>query len=172
MQKDFNYLKKEFPNIYRAIVLEHKAVNKVISFCDENNQYLLFTGMFHEVNGGKGISSELETYFVNFLSKKYNAKAFARASAYVEENQTKFIGFDVKSIDNEIWAQKNAFYVDEEGKVTEVDENFSDSSDENTICPLVASYFEEIDLPEDTVKYLNNLYEQIKPSLQVIKLSK
>jgi hypothetical protein len=56
--------------------------------------------------------------------------------------------------------------------VTEVDENFSDSSDENTICPLVASYFEEIDLPEDTVKYLNDLYEQIKPSLQVIKLSK
>ena len=172
MQKDFDYLKKEFPKIYRGIVLEHKAVNKVISFCDENNQYLLFTGMFHDVNGGKGISSELETYFVNFLTKKYKAKAFARASAYVEENQKKFIGFDIKSIDNEIWAQQNPFHVDEEGKVIAVDENFSNSSKENNICSLVASYFEEIDLPEDTTKYLNDLYEQVKPSLQIIKLKK
>ena len=172
MQKDFNYLKKEFPNIYRAIVLEHKAVNNVISFCDESNQYLLFTGMFHEVNGGKGITGELETYFVNFLSQKYKAKAFARASAYVEENQTKFIGFDIKSIDNEIWAQKNSFQVGGEGKVTAVDESFSNSSDENNICPLVASYFKLIDLPEDTIKFLNDLYEQVKPSLQLIKLKK
>ena len=170
MQKDFDYLKKEFPKIYRDIVLEHKAVNKVISFCDENNQYLLFTGMFHEVNGGKGISNEVETYFVNFLTKKYKVKAFARASAYVEENQSKFIGFDFKSIDNEVWAQQNIFNVDEEGKVTHVDKDFSSSSNVNNICPLVTSYFEEIDLPEDTLKYLNDLYEQIKPSLQVIKL--
>jgi len=170
MKKDFDYLKKEFPKIYRNIVLKHKAVNQVISFCDKNNQYLLFTGMFHEVNGGKGISSELEIYFVNFLIKKYKSKAFARASAYVEENQTKFIGFDLKSIDNEVWAQQNFFYVDEEGKVTDVDEDFTNSSKENNICPLVASYFEEIDLPEDTLKYLNDLYEQVKPSIEVIKL--
>ena len=156
--------------MYRGIVLEHKAVNKVISFCDENNQYLLFTGMFHDVNGGKGISSELETYFVNFLTKKFKVKAIARASAYVEENQTKFIGFDFRSIDNEIWAQQNTFRADDEGKVTGVDEDFSNSSNENNICPIVASYFEEIDLPEDTLKYLNDLYDQVKPSLQVIKL--
>ena len=156
--------------MYRGIVLEHKAVNKVISFCDENNQYLLFTGMFHDVNGGKGISSELETYFVNFLTKKFKVKAIARAPAYVEENQTKFIGFDFRSIDNEIWAQQNTFRADDEGKVTGVDEDFSNSSNENNICPIVASYFEEIDLPEDTLKYLNDLYDQVKPSLQVIKL--
>ena len=170
MQKDFDYLKREFPKIYRDIVLKHKAVNQVITFCDKNNQYLLFTGMFHEVNGGKGISSELETYFVDFLTKKYKAKAFARASAYVEENQAKFIGFDFKSIDNEVWAQQNRFNVDEEGRVTDVDVDFSSSSNVNNICPLVTSYFEEIDLPEDTLKYLNDLYEQVKPSLQVIKL--
>ena len=170
MQKDFKFIKKEFPKMYRGIVLEHKAVNKVISFCDENNQYLLFTGMFHDVNGGKGISSELETYFVNFLTKKFKVKAIARASAYVEENQTKFIGFDFRSIDNEIWAQQNTFRADDEGKVTGVDEDFSNSSNENNICPIVASYFEEIDLPEDTLKYLNDLYDQVKPSLQVIKL--
>ena len=50
MLKEFNYLKKEFPIIYKNIVLEHKAVNKVLTFCDDKNQYLLFTGMFSEVN--------------------------------------------------------------------------------------------------------------------------
>ena len=47
-----------------------------------------------------------------------------------------------------------------------------DSSDKNNICPLVSSYFEEIDFPKDTKEYLNNLYEQVKPSFQVIKLKK
>ena len=50
--------------------------------------------------------------------------------------------------------------------------NFSNSSDKNNICPLMSSYFEEIDFPKDTKEYLNNLYEQVKPSFQVIKLKK
>jgi hypothetical protein len=36
----------------------------------------------------------------------------------------------------------------------------------------MSSYFEEIDFPKDTKEYLNNLYEQVKPSFQVIKLKK
>ena len=87
MDKAFEYLKKTFPSNYRDLVLEHKAVNKVISFCDKQQQYLLFTGMFPEVNGGKGINEELETYFVNFLVDKYHATAVARASAFVEEDR-------------------------------------------------------------------------------------
>ena len=172
MLKEFDYLKNEFPKIYKDIVLEHKAVNKVLTFCDNENQYLLFTGMFTGVNGGKGITEELETYLVNFLVGKYKAKAFARAAAYVLEDQTAFIGFDFKSIDNNIWSQQNIFHVDDEGKVMDVDDNFSNSSDKNNICPLVSSYCEEIDFPKDTKEYLNNLYEQVKPSFQVIKLKK
>ncbi len=34
MLKEFDYLKNEFPKIYKDIVLEHKAVNKVLTFCD------------------------------------------------------------------------------------------------------------------------------------------
>ncbi len=128
--------------------------------------------MFHEVNGGKGISSELETYFVDFLIKKYKAKAFARASAYVEENQAKFIGFDFVSIDNTLWSQQNVFLADSEGKVIDVDEQFTNSSDKNCICPLVSSYFEEIDFPKDTKEFVTNLYEQVKPSFEIIKLKK
>ena len=71
MTKAFEYLKNTFPKKFREIVLEHQAVNKVITFCDDENQYLLFTGMFPEVNNGKGIAEELETYFVNFLIEKY-----------------------------------------------------------------------------------------------------
>ena len=168
--KQFDYLKKEFPDIYRNIVLEHKAVNKALSFCDKDSQYFLFTGMFSEVNDGKGISEELEVYLVNFLAKKYKVKAFARAAAYVIEDQTAFIGFDFVSIDNNVWAQQNIFHVDEEGKVLDVDENFTNSSDTNNICPLVSSYFNDIDFPEDTNEYLNNLYEQVKPSFHVIKV--
>ena len=172
MLKEFDYLKNEFPKIYKDIVLEHKAVNKVLTFCDDESQYLLFTGMFTGVNSGKGITEELETYLVNFLVGKYKAKAFARAAAYVLEDQTAFIGFDFKSIDNNIWSQQNIFHVDDEGKVMDVDDNFSNSSDKNNICPLVNSYFDEIDFPKNTKEYLNNLYEQVKPSFQVIKLKK
>jgi len=168
----FDYLKQEFPGAFKKIVLEHKAVNKALSFCDKNNQYFLFTGMFSEVNDGKGISEELETYLVNFLVNKYEATAFARASAYVLEDQTAFIGFDFVSIDNNVWAQQNIFHVDEEGKVVDVDEDFTNSSDTNNICPLVSSYFEGIDFPEDTKEYLNNLYEQVKPKFLINKLKK
>tara|TARA_B100000795_G_scaffold138169_1_gene103236 strand:+ start:362 stop:880 length:519 start_codon:yes stop_codon:yes gene_type:complete len=170
MVKEFDYLKKEFPKIYRDIVLEHRAVNKVLTFCDDENQYLLFTGMFIEVNGGKGITEELETYLVNFLVDKYKSKAFARAAAYVLEDQTSFIGYDFISSDNKKWSQQNIFHTDGEGKVTDVDDNFSNSSDKNIICPLVNSYFEPIDFPKDTKEFLTNLYEQVKPSFQIVKL--
>ena len=74
MIKEFEYLKKEFPKKYISIVLEHQAVNKVLTFCDNENQYLLFTGMFSEVNGGKGINDELESYLVNYLVEKYKIR--------------------------------------------------------------------------------------------------
>ena len=172
MDKAFEYLKKTFPSKYRDLVLEHKAVNKVISFCDEQQQYLLFTGMFPEVNGGKGINEELETYFVNFLAEKYHATAVARASAFVEEDQTAFIGMDIRSKDGEVWSQQNIFTVDDEDKVTDVDADFTHSSPENPICPIVNTYFEFIDFPEDTLAYLNDLFEQVKSSIQSIPLEK
>ena len=49
MAKAFEYLKNTFPKKYREIVLEHQAVNKVITFCDDKNQYLLFTSIVTEV---------------------------------------------------------------------------------------------------------------------------
>tara|TARA_B100000795_G_scaffold171859_1_gene129566 strand:+ start:332 stop:847 length:516 start_codon:yes stop_codon:yes gene_type:complete len=170
MQNEFNYLKKEFPILFKDIVLQHKAVNKVLTFCDDENQYLLFTGMFSEVNNRKGITDELETYLVNFLVGKYKCKAFARAAAYVLEDQTSFIGYDFVSIDNDKWSQQNIFHADDEGKVTDVDVDFSNSSDKNNICPIVNSYFEGIDFPNDTKEFLTNLYEQVKPSFHVVKL--
>ena len=172
MNKHFDYLKKEFPKIYKDIVLQHKAVNKALTFCDDKNQYILFTGMFSEVNGGKGITDELETYLVNFLADKYKSKAFARAAAYVLEDQTTFIGYDFKSIDDDKWSQQNIFHLDNEGKVSDVDEHYTNSSNENHLCPLVASYFEDIDFPSDTKEFLTNLYDQVKPSFQIVKLKK
>ena len=171
MDDTFKFLKKKFPEKFIQIVLEHKAVNKVITFCDDKNQYLLFTGMFPEVNGGKGINDELETYFVNFLSEKYHSSAVGRAAAYVLEDQTAFIGFDIKGADGSIWAQQNIFKVDDEDKVIEVQTEFNNSSDENHICNLVDTYFEQIDFPEDTNQFLNDLYEQVKPQLQIIPLT-
>ena len=88
------------------------------------------------------------------------------------EDQTTFIGFDFKSIENDIWSQQNNFSVDEEGKVIDVDKSVGNSSDQNSICAIVNSYFEKIDFPEDTQNYLNNLYEQVKPSFDIVKLKK
>ena len=172
MAEAFEYLKNTFPKKYREIVLEHQAVNKVITFCDDKNQYLLFTGMFPEVNGGKGIAEELEIYFVNFLVEKYHVDAVGRAAAYVLEDQTAFIGLDIKGADGSVWAQQNIFTVDDEDKVTSVDEVISNSSEQNHICTQVNSYFEPIDFPEDTSQFLNNLYNQVKPQLQILPLNK
>ena len=170
MSKVFNFLKNDFTKLYMKKVLEHKAVNKAITFCDGDNLNLIYTGMFSEVNNGKGITDDLELYLVSYLLQKHNVKGFGRASAYVLEDQTTFIGFDIKTVDNEVWSQQNLFSVDEESKVIGVEADLKDSSDKNLICPLVKSYFEKIDFPEDTLKYLDNLYEQIKPNLQVTKI--
>ncbi|MBT4570930.1 MAG: hypothetical protein HOC48_01870 [Nitrosomonadales bacterium] len=171
MSKIFSFLKNDFTKLYMKNVLEHKAVNKVIAFCDDNNLNIIYTGMFSEVNNGKGIADDLELYLVSYLTEKHNVKGFARASAYVLEDQTTFIGFDIKTVDNEIWSQQNIFSVDEEGKVTGVEGSYKESSDKSVICPLVTSYFEKINLPEDTQQYLDNLYQQIKPNLQIIKMN-
>ena len=79
-------------------------------------------------------------------------------------------GFDIKTVENEIWSQQNLFSVDKESKVLGVEGDYKESSDKNVICPLVTSYFEKIDFPEDTQKYLDNLYEQIKPNLQITQI--
>jgi hypothetical protein len=61
--------------------------------------------------------------------------------------------------------------VDNEDKVIEVQTEFNNSSDENHICNLVDTYFEQIDFPEDTNQFLNDLYQQVKPQLQIIPLT-
>ncbi len=169
MNADFKYLKESFPLSFNKTIVEHQAVNKVITFCDANTQYLLFTGMFHEVNGGKGITDDLEVYFVNYLAEQLKATAFARASAYVMEDQTKFVGYDIKSVEGDIWSQQNIFVANEEGRVTSVKDEFTNSSDKNSICPLVSRYFEKIDFPEDTLEFLKNLHAQVTPSLVQLK---
>ena len=125
--------------------------------------------MFHEVNGGKGINDDLEVYLVNYLTDKLKLSAFGRASAYVLEDQTNFIGYDIKSTDNEIWSQQNIFEANEEGRVTKVIDKFNNNSVTNPICPLVSRYFEKIDFPADTLEFLKNLHEQVTPSLIEIK---
>ena len=110
MSTVFDFLKNDFTNLYMKNVLEHKAVNKAIAFCDNDNLNLIYTGMFSEVNNGKGITDDLELYLVSYLiQKNNNIKGFGRASAYVLEDQTTFIGFDIKTVDNEIWSQQNLF---------------------------------------------------------------
>ena len=170
MKKHFEILKNNFPKIYFDLVLRHKAVNKVLSFCDMDNIYLLFTGMFPDVNGGKGINGELETYFINYLADQYGSDALGRASAYVLEDQTTFIGLDVKSKDNQIWSQQNNFEVNDENKVINVDENYSNSSENNPINTISTTYYESIDFPADTLEFLKNLHEQVKSSFHVVPL--
>lgn len=170
MSKVFNFLKNNFTKLYMKNVLEHKAVNKAIAFCNDDDLNFIYTGMFSEVNNGKGITEDLELYLVTYLTEKHDVKGFARASAYVLEDQTTFIGFDIKTLDNKIWSQQNMFSVDDENKVIGVEGNYSESSEKNVICPLVKSYFEKIDFPEDTQQYMDNLYEQIKPNFQTFKV--
>jgi len=50
-----------------------------------------------------------------------------------------------------------------------VKDEFTNSSDKNSICPLVSRYFEKIDFPEDTLEFLKNLHAQVTPSLVQLK---
>ena len=70
MSTVFDFLKNDFTNLYMKNVLEHKAVNKAIAFCDNDNLNLIYTGMFSEVNNGKGITDDLELYLVSYLIQK------------------------------------------------------------------------------------------------------
>ena len=106
---------------------------------------------------------------MNYLAEQLKATAFARASAYVMEDQTKFVGYDIKSVEGDIWSQQNIFVANEEGRVTSVKDEFTNSSDKNSICPLVPRYFEKIDFPEDTLEFLKNLHAQVTPSLVQLK---
>ena len=174
MSTVFDFLKNDFTNLYMKNVLEHKAVNKAIAFCDNDDLNLIYTGMFSEVNNGKGITDDLELYLVSYLiQKNKNIKGFGRASAYVLEDQTTFIGFDIKTVDNEIWSQQNIFSVDEESKVIGVEGDYKESSDKNVICPLVTSYFEKIDFPEmleENISEITGYRNHIELDGKIIKL--
>lgn len=169
MASDFIHLKENFPKSMNDLIKEHQAVNKAITFCDSTTQYTLFTGMFNEVNGGKGITDDLEVYLVNYLADHYKFSAVGRGAAFVLEDQTNFVGYDIKSLDNEIWSQQNIFQTNDEGRVTSVEDKISNSSDVNPICPLVSRYFDKIDFPDDTLEFLKNLHAQITPSLRTVK---
>ena len=74
MSKVFNFLKNDFTKLYMKNVLEHKAVNKAIAFCNNDDLNFIYTGMFSEVNNGKGITEDLELYLVTYLTEKHDVK--------------------------------------------------------------------------------------------------
>ena len=39
MASDFNYLKDHFPKNFNQTVMEHQAVNKVLTFCNKDTQF-------------------------------------------------------------------------------------------------------------------------------------
>ena len=61
-------------------------------------------------------------------------------------------------------------YFTKKNKVIGVEGTYKECSEKNVICPLVNSYFKKIDFPEDTQRYMDNLYEQIKPNIQTSKM--
>jgi len=77
----------------------------------------------------------------------------------------------MKGAANEIWSQQNNFAVDDENKVTHVDDSYTNSSNQAPINTILHTYFDKTDYPEDTLAFLNNLYAQVKPSLHVVKLN-
>ena len=56
------------------------------------------------------------------------------------EDQTTFIGYDMKGAANEIWSQQNNFAVDDENKVTHVDDSYTNSSNQAPINTILHTY--------------------------------
>jgi hypothetical protein len=84
---NYDYLKKEFPPLYKKIVEKTNTIPKIFTFCSGENHYLFNVTMFQQFNNGVGINRALEKDLFSFLLKEYNANSYSRTSLVAGKDQ-------------------------------------------------------------------------------------
>lgn len=161
---NFDYLKNDFPAVYKKIVLKSNTIPKIFSFCDDKNHYLFNASMFQKFNNGQGINRALEKDLFSYLLNEFNATSYSRSSLMVRSGQQLEL---VTTIVN-----KNLFRV-----VEIIEEVFYDEKSKPSVSygesttfirpqSVFAGYFNAVELSEEDKVYL----EKFKPFVGAQKM--
>ena len=161
---NFDYLKNDFPAVYKKIVLKSNTIPKIFSFCDDKNHYLFNASMFQKFNNGQGINRALEKDLFSYLLNEFNATSYSRSSLMVRSGQQLEL---VTTIVN-----KNPFRV-----VEIIEEVFYDEISKPSVSygeattfirpqSVFAGYFNAVELSEEDKVYL----EKFKPFVGAQKM--
>ena len=161
---NFDYLKNDFPAVYKKIVLKSNTIPKIFSFCDDKNHYLFNASMFQKFNNGQGINRALEKDLFSYLLNEFNGTSYSRSSLMVRSGQQLEL---VTTIVN-----KNPFRV-----VEIIEEVFYDEKSKPSVSygesttfirpqSVFAGYFNAVELSEEDKVYL----EKFKPFVGAQKM--
>ena len=161
---NFDYLKNDFPAVYKKIVLKSNTIPKIFSFCDDKNHYLFNASMFQKFNNGQGINRALEKDLFSYLLNEFNATSYSRSSLMVRSGQqlelvTTIVNkkpFKVVEIIEEV------FY-DEKSKPSV---SYGESTTFIRPQSVFAGYFNAVELSEEDKVYL----EKFKPFVGAQKM--
>ena len=84
---NYDYLKKEFPPLYKKIVEKTNSIPKIFTFCSGGNHYLFNVTMFQQFNNGVGINRALEKDLFSYLLMEYDANSYSRTSLVAAKDQ-------------------------------------------------------------------------------------
>ena len=84
---NYDYLKKEYPPLYKKIVDKTNSIPKIFTFCSGENHYLFNVTMFQKFNNGIGINRALEKDLFSYLLKEYDANSYSRTSLVAGKDQ-------------------------------------------------------------------------------------
>ncbi|MDA7834854.1 hypothetical protein N9A21_02895 [Methylophilaceae bacterium] len=84
---NYDYLKKEFPPLYKKIVEKTNSIPKIFTFCSGENHYLFNVTMFQQFNNGVGINRALEKDLFSYLLEEYDANSYSRTSLVAGKDQ-------------------------------------------------------------------------------------
>tara|TARA_B100000767_G_scaffold227909_1_gene218077 strand:+ start:57 stop:614 length:558 start_codon:yes stop_codon:yes gene_type:complete len=84
---NYDYLRNEFPPLYKKIVEKTNSIPKIFTFCSGENHYLFNVTMFQQFNKGIGINRALEKDLFSYLLKEYDANSYSRTSLVAGKDQ-------------------------------------------------------------------------------------
>jgi len=150
---NYDYLKKEFPPLYKKIVEKTNSIPKIFTFCSGGNHYLFNVTMFQQFNNGVGINRALEKDLFSYLLEEYDANSYSRTSLVASKDQqlqlvTNFTNkkpFEAIELRQEVFVEDDKLQVISYGKtVTYI----------RRINSKFARYFKPIELSEEDRMYL------------------
>ena len=150
---NYDYLKKEFPPLYKKIVEKTNSIPKIFTFCSGGNHYLFNVTMFQQFNNGVGINRALEKDLFSYLLMEYDANSYSRTSLVAAKDQqlqlvTNFTNkkpYEAIELRQEVFVEDDKLQVISYGKtVTYI----------RRINSKFAQYFKPIELSEEDRMYL------------------